>query len=194
MSWLLLAGLGILWAAFLLPIERRRHSPGSSVEGFERDMELLAETEHSRGRWIIVHKKGRFMGAHARKRVRSRDRRRRVFVFLLESTIITFLIGLVPPLRVVWDLTMALGVLLVLYVWMLLTLRAREHDANPAPHRVNEGVAVPSEEGAKLRPAPTPRYVAQGVGGVPRPIVNGLGSLDEDDPVHVVVRPRAAQA
>jgi len=195
-SWLLLAGLGILWAVFLLPGERGRHSPGSSVEGFERDMELLAVTEQTQGRWIVVPKKGKFIGTHARHRVRARDRRRRVFIFLLESIGLTFLIGLVPPLRVAWDLTMLLGALLVLYVWLLVSLRARERETRPTPHERVQGVATPTGENfADVGRAPVPRYVAQAVGGMPRPVLTGLDSLDpDDDPVHVVVRPRAAQA
>ncbi len=41
LTWLLLAALGIIWAALLLP--SRSRSPKSSVEEFEQKMNLLAE-------------------------------------------------------------------------------------------------------------------------------------------------------
>ena len=37
----------------------------------------------------------------------------------------TLLIGLVPPLRVFWNLSVALGVLLGAYVWMLISIKHR---------------------------------------------------------------------
>ena len=51
-----------------------------------------------------------------------------MFVFLLESILITFLMGLVPPLRVMWVATAALGGLLLAYVWLLLWIKARGSD------------------------------------------------------------------
>ena len=128
MDWLLLAGLGIMWLAFLLPSARRRPSPSTTVEHFERRMELLAQAEMhgDAGRWIITPRKGvRFVGSAERKRARARERRKQVFVFLLESIGITFLIGLVPPLRAVWTLTAVLGGLLLAYVYLLITIKQR---------------------------------------------------------------------
>ena len=70
MDWLLLAALGIIWAAFLIPSgTRKKHSPNVSVEEFEHNMDLLADTE--RGRWVITPRKGvAFIGARARERAR----------------------------------------------------------------------------------------------------------------------------
>ena len=87
MDWLLLVALGMIWAVFLIPSERRKASPQASVEEFERRMELLAETEaHGPGRWIIAPRKGaRFIGTRARAKVRARERRRKVIAFLVES-------------------------------------------------------------------------------------------------------------
>ena len=65
MDWLLLAALGIMWVAFLLPSDRRRQRTEHSVEDFERRMELLAhaEAQGSEGRWIVTPRKGaRFVG------------------------------------------------------------------------------------------------------------------------------------
>ena len=96
MGWLLLAALGIIWVAFLLPTGRTR-----------------------------------FVGTAERKRARARDRRRQVFTFLLESIGITFLIGLVPPLRVLWTATASLGVLLAMYTWLLLAMKHQHPQAHP---------------------------------------------------------------
>jgi Flp pilus assembly protein TadB len=179
---LLLAGLGIMWGAFLVPSGRRRRS-STSVEDFERRMELLAqvETNGEPGRWILTPRKGvRFVGPSERRRARARERRRQVLSFLLESIGITFAIGLVPALHALWVVTGVLVALLGLYVWLLLTLKARAQ-------------ITPNERVAAARPTPVPakaivpRYVANGRASTPRPTFNGLGSLGEGDRVHVVV-------
>jgi Flp pilus assembly protein TadB len=187
LDWLFLVALGIMWVAFLLPSERRRHAASTSVEDFGRRMELLAQVEANGepGRWILTPRKGvRFVGPSERRRARARERRRQVLTFLLESIGITFLIGLVPPLHVMWELTAGLVVLLGLYVWLLLSMKAR------GPRSMNERVAA-----ARPRPVPSkaiaPRYVAEGRSSWARPTFNGLGSLGEGDRVHVVVRPKA---
>jgi Flp pilus assembly protein TadB len=144
MQWLLLGVLVIIWAAFLIPIGRRR-SDNRSVEDFERRMELLANAEvhGTTGRWIVTPRKGvRFLGPRERQQARARARRRRVFVFLLEAIALTLLIGAVPPLRVAWVVAAGLGGLLVLYVWALLVIKARAAAAPPrsvpAPQRIVE--------------------------------------------------------
>ena len=184
MDWLLLGALGIMWIAFLVPSKRRRPSPATTVVDFERRMELLAQAESNgdAGRWIITPRKGvRFVGSAERRRVRARDRRRQVFTFLLESIGITFLIGLVPPLRVVWTVTAILGALLLAYVYLLITIKQRE----PHPDAQLHAARVP--ERTKRRVAV--RHVAEGGGNWARPKVNGLGMIGEGDAVHVVVRP-----
>lgn len=139
-GWLLLVALGIIWAAFLVPTRRTSHS--RSIEDFERNMDLLADTEgNGRGRWIVTPRKGvAFVGTRERARERARARRRRVFVFMIESTGIAFLIGLVPPLRAIWLVAGSMMILLALYTWLLVTLREREGPASRrpmAPVRVN---------------------------------------------------------
>lgn len=181
-SWLFLAALAMIWAAFLLPAGRRKASLHRSVEDFERNMELLAETDsHGQGRWIITPRKGMaFIGPRARARTRARERRRRVFVFLLEAIGITFLMGLVPPLRTIWYATAALATLLAIYVWVLLSIRQRSPEVR-ARQRVQDA-NVPSQP----RP-PRQRYVAEG--RIARQSFNGLGALGTDDVVNIVVRP-----
>ena len=181
MSWLMLAALGMMWAAFLLPT--RKGSPSDSVKDFERNMELLADTDdRGRGRWIVTPRKGMaFVGPRAREHVRARERRRRVLVFLLESIVLTFLIGLVPPLRDMWFATAALSALLLIYVWMLVSIKQR-------------GVEVRSRERARAAGAPAnapsapQRYVAQGDSRNARPAFHGLGAHEPDDAGDIIVR------
>ncbi|HET6713112.1 MAG TPA: hypothetical protein VFI59_05300 [Actinomycetota bacterium] len=191
MEWLPLAVLGIMWVAFLLPTKSKASTPQGSVGDFERRMELLAQAESygTEGRWIVTPRKGvRFMGPTERNRARARERRRQVFTFMLETIGITFLIGLVPPLRVAWAVTGVFAALLAVYVWLLLTIKHRESTFRTAPHRHPRSHAAPS------RPVPQPRYVAEGRSTRARPSFNGLGMLGEGDRVHVVVRTGEATA
>lgn len=128
MGWLFIVGLGIIWAAFLLPFGARRAAPASTVEEFERKMDLLAETNKSpTGRWVLVpRKEERFLGFRDRKRVRVRRRRRAVFTFLLEATAVTLLIGLFPPLRAMLVGTVILGLMLAAYVGLLIRISGQE--------------------------------------------------------------------
>lgn len=180
----MVCGLCIMWVTFLIPTGRRRHSPDRSVVEFERRMELLAQAEvhGGGGRWIVTPRKGmRFVGETERRRARARERRRQVFVFLLESIGITFLIGLVPPLRIMWTVSMVFGALLLAYIWLLLSMKHREHIRPQASER--------AAHAAPARPhAPASRFVAEGRSTWARPTFNGLGTLGESDRVHVVVR------
>jgi hypothetical protein len=181
MGWLLLAALAMIWAAFLLPTWRG--SAHRSVRDFERGMELLAGTEeHGQGRWIVTPRKGiPFLGSRARARARARERRRRVFVFLVESIGLSFLIGLVPPLRVMWYGTGVLLALLGAYVWLLVSIRHRYRESRVA--RARE-VAPPE------RPRPARRrYAADAGGRTARPAFNGLPTFGAEDIGTIVVRP-----
>ena len=101
------------------------------MKDFERNMDMLAETE-AQGRWIVTPRKGTtFLGRRARAQARARERRRRVLVVLIESIVLTALIGLVPPLRAMWYATAILLVLLGGYVWALLTMKARADAQDP---------------------------------------------------------------
>jgi len=182
MGWLLFAALVVMWAAFLVP--RRRRSSDRSVEDFERHMEILADTEGSgHGRWIVTPRKGMaFVGRKERARERALQRRRRVFVFMLESIGLTFLIGLVPPLRAMWYGTGVLLALLGVYVWLLVSMKARNAEAgSPALTRDAATHAQP-------RPA-RHRYAADAASRTPRAAFNGLPAFGADDLVNIVVRP-----
>jgi Flp pilus assembly protein TadB len=154
-QWLLLGLLAIMWAAFLVPAGRKR-SDARSVEDFERRMELLAQAEvqGTSGRWIVTPRKGvRFLGPRERQQARARARRRQIFVLLLEAIGLSLLIGVVPPLRVAWIVSAALGGLLLLYVWALLVIKARAAAApvrvvrsDPSPlHRVDPPAHEPGQ-------------------------------------------------
>jgi Flp pilus assembly protein TadB len=152
-QWLLLALLGIMWAAFLVPVGRKR-SDARSVEDFERRMQLLAQAEvyGTGGRWIVTPRKGvRFLGPHERQQARARARRRRVFVFLLEAIGLSLLIGVVPPLRVAWVVAAALGGLLFVYVWALLVMKARAA-ATPVRTVPVRAATMPSRVGGPVEP------------------------------------------
>ena len=186
MEWLLLAAFAIMWVAFLVPWGRRRSEAGS-VSDHERRMEMLANAEvhGTAGRWIVTPRKGvRFLGPQERERARARERRRRVFVFLLEGLGLSFLIGLVPPLRPMWMVTVTFAALLLVYTWALLAIKSRTQ----APHERMAAALAPEH------PTRTPRsrYVAEGLTGMARPTVNGLGSLGVGDRVHVVVKTASA--
>jgi len=126
LSWLLLAVLGMIWAAFLLPSWRR--SPTSTVEEFEERLSVLAEANKvTAGRWVLMPRQGRrFLGPEDRQRARMRRRRRVVFMTMLEVIGLTTLIGLFPPLRAMLYVSVFLVILLVAYIALLLKLRADE--------------------------------------------------------------------
>jgi hypothetical protein len=182
-GWLLLAALLIMWAAFLIPSWASPPSKtDKSVKDFERNMDMLAETE-SAGRWIVTPRKGTtFIGLRARAQARARERRRRVLMVLIESLVLTALIGLVPPLRAMWYATATLLVLLVGYVWALLTMKARADAHDPARPRETAATAP-----ARPRPA-RQRYAADASNRTARRSFNGLPAFG-DDLVNIVVRP-----
>jgi Flp pilus assembly protein TadB len=195
MSWLFLAGLGIIWAVCIFP-RARRASPATSVEEFERNMDRLAETGRTHGRWIIAPRKGaQFLGARNRARVRARERRRRVFMVLVEALGLTFLMGLFPPLRPMWFAAAAFAGLLFVYVWMLLAIRRGERHVERMREQFAAAVEAPAGAAAIRAGANgngnghrlSERHVSNGRGRATRRAYNGLGVVEEEE-VHVVVR------
>jgi len=182
-GWLLLVALVVLWAAFLVPSwASSPNKADKSMKDFERNMDLLAETE-SPGRWIVTPRKGTtFIGLRARAQARARERRRRVLIVLIESLVLTALIGLVPPLRAMWYATATLLVLLAGYVWALLTMKAQADAHHPARPRETAATAP-----ARPRPA-RQRYAADASNRTARRSFNGLPAFG-DDLVNIVVRP-----
>jgi hypothetical protein len=181
LDWLLLAGLGIMWAAFLIPVSRRRPST-ASMDEFERRMEFLAHAEvnGTPGRWIVTPRKGaRFIGDAERRRARTRDRRRRVLVSLIEAIGITALIGLVPPLRVFWYGSVALAALLLGYVWLLIALKHR------TLIEADERAMSPADRAAAF----AARHVLDTRNGRSSRPTEAAIAVPDHDRVHVVVRP-----
>ena len=154
MGWLLLVALVILWAAFLVPSWASSPSKtDKSMKDFERNMDMLAETE-SQGRWIVTPRKGTsFIGMRARAHARACERRRRVLVVLIESLVLTALIGLVPPVRALWYATAFLLVLLGGYVWALFTMKTGA-DANDSA-RPREAAATAEDTPSRRRSTKT---------------------------------------
>jgi hypothetical protein len=206
LTWLLLAVLGIIWAALLIP--SRSRSPKSSVEDFEQRMNLLAEANRAApGRWVLMPRKGqRFMGAD-RELARVRRRRRQVFMVLLESTGLTLIMGIFPPFRIMLGVTVFLVFVLLVYMATLVKLRAEElerariermaarvHTSTGRYYTDEYGYRWPVERSSQ------PAYHASSYGnGNGNGNGNGHGRLDPrsdwlesglrlvDDDVHVVV-------
>lgn len=130
LGWLLLAALGIIWIAFLVPWKRSDRSPRSTVADFERRMAMLEETNKtSSGRYVLMPRKGeRFRGTEERARLRVKQRRRAVFKGLLEATGGAVLIGLFPPLRAFLVIAVVLALALAGYCALLVKLRADEQE------------------------------------------------------------------
>ena len=185
MEWMILAGLGIMWVAFLVPRGRKR-SEARSVNDFEQRMELLANAEvhGTTGRWIVTPRKGvRFLGPDDRRRARARERRRKVFVVLLDSIVLTSLIGVAPPLRAMWFVAAGLGAVLLIYTWVLLSIKGRSiHGRGRVPATANV---------EPRRPAGVPSHPDPNAAAATRPAMHDLDIFD-DEPVHVVVRTASA--
>ncbi len=79
--------------------------------------------------------------------------------------------------------------LLVLYVWLLLSIK---HRAAVQPHETARAARQPAR--VKTPVTAVPRYVVDNMSGWARPTFNGLGSVGEGDRVHVVVRPAGDMA
>jgi hypothetical protein len=128
-DWLLLAVLVIIWAVFLIP----HRGPQQSVEGFEREMDMLSHLNRP-GRWVLMPRRDeRFLGRGGRSRARARERRRRVFTILFEVIALTGVIGAFPPLRAMWWMTAAFLGVLAAYVGLLVRLRVAQPRVSGTP-------------------------------------------------------------
>lgn len=123
MSWLLLAALGMLWAAFLSPTKKA--SPNASVRTFERDMRRLGRDE------TVIEAPLPPEPDPAR----ARALHRRAFMALVYAIVFTFLVGLAPALRDAWYATALLAVCLAAYVRALRLRRERAIERRRATER-----------------------------------------------------------
>jgi hypothetical protein len=219
LGWLLLALLGIIWAAFLLP--RRHSSPLGSAKEFERTLNLLAETNRTvSGRWVLVPPKGRALdGGQTSRRIRARRRRRLVFVLMADGALLTGIIGAFPGLRPMLFGTAALSTLLVLYTGLLAAIAAHERTEarrrralallEGAPRVMSRYSAMPSTKngnghhalGGNSRAAGNGNGHGMGNGNGHWTIAVSDGRRmaatafeDSDDDVHVIVRRAPARS
>ncbi len=200
-GWLFIAVLGIIWAAFFIPFLRQGRSPKSSVEEFERKMDLLAETNRGhRGRWVLMPRKDeRFLGPRDRSRSRLRRRRRQVFNLLGEATGLSLLIGLFPPFHKVLLASAVLVVLLVAYAALLARLRVAEVERARSRRRllahglIPEPVSVPAPAYAANGNGHSRSYAgledgrSNGGGRSARPAMESGVRLIEDEPAEITV-------
>ena len=175
-GWLLVAVLCIIWVASLLPLGKFRASTSTSVEEFERSMDLLAETHRrSPGRWVVMPRKGaRFTSPKELNRARLRRRRRQILAGLTEATALFLLIGLFPPLHSMLYVAAGLLVVLLAYAAMLAKVRAAE------TARAEAVAARRARHGAEARPRPVAALAA-----VEEPPADELHVVEGD--VHVIV-------
>jgi hypothetical protein len=185
LGWFLVAVLGMIWLAFLLPQGRFGLSARSSVEEFGRNMDLLAEANRSvPGRWVIMPRRGaRFMDPRDRSRARIRRRRRQVLALLGEVTGLLVIIGLFPPLHaMLYGALILLGLLLV-YGATLARVRAADTTrARLVAAARSRAVEAPPSR----RPVAVVAPLASSDWGS-SPLAEGLDDLVVDDDVHVIV-------
>jgi hypothetical protein len=160
LSWILASLLVIIWLACFLP--SRRRSPAASVEEFEQEMSLLADTHRDApGRWVLMPRR-RFLGPRDRARARVVRRRRLVFTGLLEATVLFLLMGLVPPLRPMLYAAGALAFLLLVYATLLVQIRITEYERSRAARRASHGAAA-GDDGLRGRTTYPAGYAAERV-------------------------------
>lgn len=195
---LILVALGSIWAAFIIPSYgggRRKvpTSPRSSVEEFEKGMDVLAGADGNVGneerRYVVTPRKATpFLGPKERKRQRIRDRRRKLLEALCMATGISFLIGLAPPFRPLWAISLLLAGATAGYCWLLIRLRQMEDGTAHTRERIvarSGRTAAAGQAGY----AQGHRFVAEGQSQVARTSYAGLASFSEgDESVHVIVR------
>ena len=137
--------LALAWAVVLVPTVAKPRFESSPIEGvrsFEQAMGILASTRtgrsHPPGRWVMVPKD--LPNAPARRRSRIVARRRRAFERLVVAAGATLILGLLPWLRPLLYVHLALDLCVTGYViqlrrWRMAEIeRARKvHSIAPAP-------------------------------------------------------------
>jgi hypothetical protein len=129
LGWLFVVALVIIWGIFLLPFGRFRTS-ASSLEEFERSMDLLAETQRrGPGRWVVMPRKGApIKDFRDLSRARIRRRRRNILAGLAEASGLFLLMGFFPPLHGMLVPGLVLLGLLLLYMTLLARVKAVESE------------------------------------------------------------------
>lgn len=138
MNLLVIVLLGLLWASILIPgvlRDRRKRSPHTSIDAFERSMGILANdlrrhvpgSAPTPGRHVlVVDDPDRF--ARRPSRLRALRRRRQVLQALVISTLLSVVAAAVAGIPGLVALAVT-GTALPAYVALLLRVRVREGDA-----------------------------------------------------------------
>lgn len=107
---------------------RLESSPVNGVRSFERDMGVIAKTNKAAapGRWIMIPRSE--VTRPIRRRSRVIRRRRLAFQRLLVTAAVTFLIGIVPGLRWMWFVHLAVDAVIGFYVLRLLRWKRDEEE------------------------------------------------------------------
>jgi hypothetical protein len=181
LGWIFLAGLVIIWGIFLLPVDRFATS-GSSVEEFERSMDLLAETQRrGPGRWVVMPRKGApIRDFRDLSKARIRRRRRRIIAGLAEVSGLFILMGLFPPLQGMLVPGVALLGLLLVYMVLLARVQAVESDRARAAAARRARAAEAEPEADLPIAAPVPALAA-----VAAPTIDQRSFIEDD--CHVIV-------
>jgi hypothetical protein len=181
LGWIFVAALVIIWGIFLLPVGRFGAS-GSSVEEFERSMDLLAETQRrGPGRWVVMPRKGApikdFRGL---SKARICRRRRRILAGLAETSGLFILMGLFPPLHGMLIPGIALLGLLLVYMVLLARAQAAESERARALATRRAQAAEAEPEADLPVAAPVPALAA-----VAAPTIDQRSFIEDD--CHVIV-------
>ncbi len=125
--------LAVIWAAVLIPpmVRARAESrPSGSITDFRRQLRVLARTTPyaassvaPSGQLYAAPVAAVRRSAPPRRRTSSVKRRRDILVGLLVAMAGSLLFGVLPPLRVLWLVHVALDVLFVAYVALLVYMR-----------------------------------------------------------------------
>jgi len=182
LGWIFVAAMVIIWGIFLLPVGRFGTS-GSSVEEFERSMDLLAETQRrGPGRWVVMPRKGApIKDFRDLSKARIRRRRRRILAGLAEASGLFILMGLFPPLHGMLVPGLVLLGLLLVYMALLARVQVVE----------SERARTLAARRARAEAHPEPEHIP---GAAPAPALAAVAApaIDErsfiEDDCHVVVR------
>ena len=155
----------VIWAAaaayFVPPLLRARseHRPSGSISDFRRQLRVLGRTSPAgfgpSGVVVPMHRRPVLVpSVPAPLRLaadrRSVKRRRDVFVGLLVAMGGSLLLGVLPPLRVLWAVHVVVDVLFALYVGALIYLRNLTAEREMKVRFLPPAAALPSPEPALL--------------------------------------------
>ena len=123
MSLVVLLVLAVVWAVFLIPQllrVRAERGPADSIGAFRSQLSVLERT--APGITSPAYRRQVPVGVITRSQ--AQKRRRDTLVFLLGGIMVTFVLGLIPALRVLWVMNAVLDVLFVTYLVALARARA----------------------------------------------------------------------